>query len=588
MDIAKNNDKPLSFDISKSTGIEKILESKDTLQTKMYSRALFEFIQECDTPMTVGIQGDWGIGKTSMMNMMRAWLQAENNTSRSADYGIIWFNTWQFSLFGGDEYLGVAALSELMKTIRDTFEIQEEQDNWKNVKKLASSLSISVMGVSIDGKKMTSEEGSDYEDLSKVMKEFKKEFNLLVEHIIKTSNLERLIFFVDDLDRVKPLKALELLESLKNFLDVENCVFVLAVDYEVVQMGMKQKFGVDLQKQSGKSFFDKIIQLPFTMPSASYDLKNYLTELTANIEGFRGKIPEFGDVITEVTRLTVGSNPRSIKRVVNYIRLIVKLNRQDSNWRNLATFNKDEVPILYSIVCMQVAWPEIFNFFLARPTPDRIRQIEDWEYLDQIPNIQKLYDRTPNVDQLKSRISGFFDLFFDLIDTSEKDGIITKEEFEPVLKVLKRVRYLSDHQLVNEPIEDLLKLVQDNGGSKEASFLEEVYRKSSWHTSNEVELKVSGKRYCTLVYNRRQIGSLVTMKTEKLLFRLQLEADGIRDALEAAGIENVDALVYPLDDLSKSGFGKTVVDIRMLLNMDRPKAVQILERVYSCLNQQKK
>ena len=53
-------------------------------------------------------------------------------------------------------------------------------------------------------------------------------------------------------------QRLELLESIKNFLDVPGCVFVLAVDYEVVQQGMKEKLGVDIQKMSGKSFFDKI------------------------------------------------------------------------------------------------------------------------------------------------------------------------------------------------------------------------------------------------------------------------------------------------------------------------------------------
>ena len=83
------------------------------------------------------------------------------------------------------------------------------------------------------------------------------------------------LFFIDDIDRVKPVKALELLEALKTF-DVKGCVFVLAVDYEVVQIGMADKLGVDLQKLSGKSFFDKIINLPFSMPTQSYSLDKYL------------------------------------------------------------------------------------------------------------------------------------------------------------------------------------------------------------------------------------------------------------------------------------------------------------------------
>ena len=268
---ATNNDKPLQFEVGGKVHINNLIEGKDFLATKDYSRALVEFIEECDTPMTIGVQGDWGIGKTSMMSMIKAQIISSTNASNKKNFGVVWFNTWQFSLFGRDEYLGVAALSELLKILREQFEISESNDYWKSVKKLASSLSFSFMGVGIDGKKLSEQDDEGYEDISKVIKQFKEEFDKLIQYIIEQRSLDRIIFFIDDLDRVKPVKALELLESLKNFMDVENCVFILAVDYEVVQMGMRQKFGVDLQKQSGKSFFDKIIQLPFVMPSSSYD-----------------------------------------------------------------------------------------------------------------------------------------------------------------------------------------------------------------------------------------------------------------------------------------------------------------------------
>ena len=88
-----------------------------------------------------------------------------------------------------------------------------------------------------------------------------------------------MVVFVDDLDRIRPVSALELLEAIKNFIDVAGCVFVMTLDYEVVQRGMREKLGQDLQKTSGKAFFDKMIQLPFVVPTTSYQLDDYIIDL---------------------------------------------------------------------------------------------------------------------------------------------------------------------------------------------------------------------------------------------------------------------------------------------------------------------
>lgn len=60
---------PLTFRPSLAEGHEET--RRDTLKLLPYARALRDFILQSDTPMSIGIQGDWGIGKTSMMNMLR-------------------------------------------------------------------------------------------------------------------------------------------------------------------------------------------------------------------------------------------------------------------------------------------------------------------------------------------------------------------------------------------------------------------------------------------------------------------------------------------------------------------------------------
>ena len=174
-----------------------------------------------------------------------------------------------------------------------------------------------------------------------------------------------MVIFIDDLDRVKPIKALELLEGIKNFIDVEGCVFVLAVDYEVVQSGMAQKLGVDLQKTSGKSFFDKIIQLPFAMPTNNYERRIHPRPLLIQIQFERFKDAsafkqDDSEFFHNITISTVGRNPRSIKRVINYADLLNKIraNFRDREQR-VTTL---DMQVLCSI-CMQITWPELFTYF---------------------------------------------------------------------------------------------------------------------------------------------------------------------------------------------------------------------------------
>lgn len=65
--------------------------NEDLFNVEVYVNALCSFIRSCETPMTISVQGDWGSGKTSLMNMMMANLQGS--------VWPIWFNTWQFSQF---------------------------------------------------------------------------------------------------------------------------------------------------------------------------------------------------------------------------------------------------------------------------------------------------------------------------------------------------------------------------------------------------------------------------------------------------------------------------------------------------------
>ena len=127
--------------------------------------------------------------------------------------------------------------------------------------------------------------------------------------------MNRVVIFVDDLDRLFPGKAVELLEILKLFLDCRHCVFILAVDYEVVQAGIKKKNLIsDISLEKGRNFFDKIIQLPFRMPiNNHYNIQQYVETMMkkVGISIENNKVCIYSELISYST----GCNPRSMKRL---------------------------------------------------------------------------------------------------------------------------------------------------------------------------------------------------------------------------------------------------------------------------------
>ena len=573
------NDTPVSFQNLGKTRVKEQVSERDHLGTQDYAIAFAEFIDECDTPMTIGLQGDWGIGKTSLLNMIKAHLEGKQNDP----YGIIWFNTWHYSLFGQEEYLGIAVIKGLLDQIKEQFLPEDKEDKFGEIaQKLGNVLKhaqFSAFGFGVKASDATTnnndpDSGVEYDNISAIMLKFKESFQNLVNHVVTVQKKKKLVFFIDDIDRVKPIKALEMLESIKNFLDVENCVFLLAVDYEVVQIGMAQKLGQDLQKLSGKSFFDKIIQLPFTMPSASYDLGVYIQSLLMQ-SGF-GVTADERAFYEDVTSCTVGRNPRSIKRVVNYCRLIRLIRKKNSD-RSFKDSGENR-KVLYALVCLQVAWPEIFNHLVKTPTSETIKNIEDWEYLDNIPYIEKLYDRSPNVDQVKSNVSSYFDLLYDFLD-KDGDGNLSANELQPVHKMLEVAR-LSSTTVYKDPLEVFIELMRNNdSGKKYFAELISLFVKSLWKTSGKFDFRLSGTRYLTIIRNRKQIGSMVTLSgTRAFIFRLAIDYPILSDFFKQKypEISEQYSIVKSLESASLTGFGDTQIDMLQLSKMEDKDILTVL------------
>lgn len=345
-------------------------DQDDLFGIKVYQDALIKYIKLTDTPITIALQGEWGSGKTSLMNLLR-WNLCEVD---DALYFPVWINTWQYSLMKTPQQAIISILEGIVNQIAALNPNAKKNESMKKIgglfKKMATVGAKVAVGVAgIDGGVVDEIVGDDKAQSD--INQLKEEIGKLINEAIAENPLKvGYTFYIDDLDRIDPPVAVEILELLKNIFDLEKCVFILAIDYDVVIKGLKPKFGelTDKNEREFRSFFDKIIQLPFSMPVASYNVDTFLVDALSKIEFFTKEEladTQLAETLSEVARLSVGSNPRSLKRLTNTLSLISIINAEKSSGsEKIDTQNKT---LNFALVCMQIAYPYIYNQLTEEP-----------------------------------------------------------------------------------------------------------------------------------------------------------------------------------------------------------------------------
>lgn len=358
-------------------------KEQDHLKNNQYAKGLLEFIKIADAPITIGIQGGWGSGKTSLINLLQYELDATQETL------CVTVNAWQQSLFasgsGGQIALNLLenAYAELYEKARSSRllganlkDILEKTSNgFFGVIKLATTL---YTGVPLPGGKENPLRPSQ------TFKLLKAKLNETVAAITESqeNKISRIVIFVDDLDRIQPEVAVEILDVLKNLFDIEHCISVLAIDYDVVIKGLRKKFGEQDQNQREfRQYFDKIIQIPFSMPVGTY--RNNIPALLERL--IESVLPDaieaqsqqdFIEDVTHIMLLATDGVPRSIKRIINTVSLLSIIDtaapgETDKSSQHPAASKELQFKILLAAVCLQVSFPDIHKALCKLPNIGR-------------------------------------------------------------------------------------------------------------------------------------------------------------------------------------------------------------------------
>lgn len=361
---------------------------KDYLGCDKYFRGLSEFIRECPTPMTIAIQGGWGTGKTSAMKIIKAQLE-QRKTESEGRIITIDFNTWQYAKTA-NKSMFVPLLCNLINKVDeeganncDKYEkLGEEKEHLLSValglgamftsamEKAAEESIIGKFAKNVIGKMQDNtkdkgnvpEEERGLSDYFEGLNRLKENLQKKVDFITNPDNSKdkavreksRIVIFVDDLDRLSPEVAVELLEDMKNIMSFEGCIFVLALDHEIVKRGLREKYGKDIEDSYAERFFDKIIQIPFSLPVNKYNISNFLMELQASLEEEKRLNEADRDAIAEILEAYGDTNPRTIKRALNVLRLYLNVEAESQTYEG-------KISQLFSVLLLQMNHKDLYD-----------------------------------------------------------------------------------------------------------------------------------------------------------------------------------------------------------------------------------
>jgi len=348
-----------------------LTSSDDTLNLKRYALALAEFVVNSETPITIGVQGECGSGKSSLMNLFRQ----EIETRRCAS---AWVNTWEHAIFRTPREIVPAILRGLLESLREQCQAYWPSSATDQLRKVVGAFKklgrVALAFAAYQGAGMSSAHpATDAADQSLLagVAGLKREFEGIIDKLVQPDTpYDRVVFFLDDVDRLEPGVAVEVLEALKNVFEVEHCVFVLAVDYEVVVRGLESRFGPRTaeNEREFRSFFDKIVQVPFSVPVSHHRIGALLREQLAR--GRHAPDPAFAGHFERIAQLTVGAVPRNVKKLVNLFSLLSEIRPGENQVRGAAP-EEGAGPraefCLFALLALEMAYPRIYRLLLAQP-----------------------------------------------------------------------------------------------------------------------------------------------------------------------------------------------------------------------------
>lgn len=284
-------------------------------------------------PLTVGIYGPWGCGKSSFVNLCHEIFKAQ-------DVPTVVFNPWKYDR--RDE-VWHALIQTVLDEIEARFQAEdpktpdrraEIQRTLAKVAKLSKTAAWLVTRNAVglfskgllkpaDADKLLAEWQESGAEPYRHVNHFEADFREIVNEfpVNKFTGDSRLVVLIDDLDRCTPHAAVTVLDSLKLFLGQASCVFMLAMDYQMICDAVDKQLGGPPGR--GRQYLEKLIQFPYHLPAVRF--KSLFNGLHREVTGLQSD-----QALWKLIETAFDANPRRVRRFINAYNLSIATLRHHS------------------------------------------------------------------------------------------------------------------------------------------------------------------------------------------------------------------------------------------------------------------
>ncbi len=273
----------------------------DLLNNEAIAKTIIALLRsKPDRPVTVGVHGDWGAGKSSILEMIDDALEHDDHVL------CLKFNGWRFQGFEDAKIAlieGIVtglvekrpALTRAAEAVKSVF----RRIDWLKIAKKAGGLAMAhfsglhgldqlhavttMLGgwladpaklatgdnikAAIAGVQSALKPAEDGKNVPEEVREFQKAF----DELLKKAGVGQLVVLIDDLDRCLPDTAIETLEAVRLFVFTAKTAFVVAADEAMIEYAVRKHFP-DLPDTTGprdyaRNYLEKLIQVPFRIPA---------------------------------------------------------------------------------------------------------------------------------------------------------------------------------------------------------------------------------------------------------------------------------------------------------------------------------
>ena len=290
----------------------------DLLNNEAIARSIISLLREKpDRPVTIGVHGDWGAGKSSILEMIEMGMAGHERAL------CLKFNGWRFQGFEDAKIALIegivtglvqnrSLLTKAGETVKEVF----KRINWLKVARHAGGLAVTaVTGLptpdqigavvstlkdfanhptklatkeNYDGA-IENDEGLLKPSTSKHLPQEVEEFRKAFDELLRKAEVDQLVVLIDDLDRCLPDTAIETLEAVRLFVFTNNTAFIVAADEAMIEYSVRKHFP-DLPDTTGprdyaRNYLEKLIQIPFRIPPlGEAETRIYVTLLLIGAE----------------------------------------------------------------------------------------------------------------------------------------------------------------------------------------------------------------------------------------------------------------------------------------------------------------